>query len=301
MAPTPASVTDINQYVATQTQPAQQRWETALLNSSNLRSRAVGLIMQERGELVSDELAVQTTEARDELVQLAAGADDPTVYGLAVGQCQKQLLPGTGTGACGRISLSRWAQLDPDNAAPWLALAQAAHKAGNAQEEASAVAKAAQAQQISSPGQSLLSLAQSEMPQDLTPLEKAALSIEFIGIEAASVIPVYSETTRYCSVDAIRQNETRAECDSLANLLVNRGDSLIDFSIGQRLGERLGWPSERLGELAQERTALFKLVPADQANFWSCASLARTNAFMEKRMKLGELQALRYFKENPPP
>jgi hypothetical protein len=203
------------------------------------------------------------------------------------------------SGACGRISLSRWARLDPDNATPWLALAQAAHKAGNSEEEVSAVAQAAQAQEIGSPGQSILSLAQSEMPQDLTPLEKAAIAIDFIGVEAAWTMPVYSEATRYCSVDAVRQDETRAECDSLANLLVNRGVSLIDFSIGRRLGERVGWPSERLSELAQERAELFKLVPAADANFWSCERLARANLFFAKRMESGELQALRYFKDNP--
>lgn len=123
--------------------------------------------MREKGELISDDLEVQAGEARDELVQLAAGSADATLYGLAVGQCRGLFSRGASLGACSRISLSRWTQLDPDNATPWLALAQAAHAAGDTQAEAAAMEKAAQGQQMSSPVESLLSLPGSEMPHDL--------------------------------------------------------------------------------------------------------------------------------------
>jgi hypothetical protein len=64
------------------------RWFSALRNSDDLRARAAGLFLQgtiaDRG---ADQVIMQ--EARDELVQLAVGANDPAVYALAIYKCAK--------------------------------------------------------------------------------------------------------------------------------------------------------------------------------------------------------------------
>ena len=327
---------DINDYVFAKTRAGRDRWEAALLNSSDLHARAVGLTLQSRHVPGSQESAVAAAEARDELVQLAAGGNDPVVYSLAIGVCRwYQAHPAvsiadapdgdTGTtargednpgatlrsdtapnpeltanpGACTRISLSQWARRDPDNAAPWLALAQAARAAGDATSEASDLEQAAQAHKIENSGELLLSLARSEMPQDLSPLERSAAAIDFIGYEAASAGP-FGELERYCTAGAIQQAHVRTQCDALATLMVDRGPSLLEFSVGRHLGERVGWSQQRLGELSRERAALFELVPGLGSNPWSCETVSRENAFFEKRMELGEMQALRYFKQKSP-
>jgi hypothetical protein len=82
--------------------------------------------------------------------------------------------------------------------------------------------------------------------------------------------------------------------------MVDHGPSLLEFGVGRHLGERLGWSQQRLGELSQEWAALFKLVPDVGSNPWSCETVSRENAFFEKRMELGEMQALRYFKQKAP-
>jgi hypothetical protein len=336
IGPAPVSVdpADINNYVEAKTRAARDRWEAALLNSADLHARAVGLLLQSGGELVSRESAVKAAEARDELVQLAAGGNDPLIYSLALEVCRahrstvraavaadtdvvtiSQGEEGSSDissssaaansditaspGACTRLSLSQWARLDPDNAAPWLTLAQAAHEVADATSEASDMEHAAQAQKIENPGELLLSLARSEMPPDLSPLEKSATAIEFIGYEAASVGPLV-EPRRYCTANASQQSKIHAQCDALATLLVDHGQTLLEFSLGQRLGAEMGWSQQRLSELAQERTTLIRLFPDEGANPWSCETVSRENAFFEKRMELGEMQALRYFKPKPP-
>jgi hypothetical protein len=64
---------DINNYVFAKTRAGRDRWEAALLNSSDLRARAIGLTLQSRPLSGSRESDVASAEARDELVQLAAG------------------------------------------------------------------------------------------------------------------------------------------------------------------------------------------------------------------------------------
>ena len=333
IGPLPASVdpADINNYVEAKASAARDRWKTALLNSSDLHARAVGLVLQSGGELASRETAVTAAEARDELVQLAAGGNDPMVYSLALGACRAHRSTvrtvvaaaadvvtissaegdtassdvaansdiTTNPGACTRLSLSQWAHLDPDNAAPWLALAQDARDTGDATSEAADMEHAAQARKIENSGQLMFSLARPEMPQDLSPLEKSWMGVEFIGHEAASVMP-FGQLMHYCSASAVQQENVRSQCDALATVLVNRGPTLVEFSIGQRLGARVGWSQERLSELSEERAALTKLVPAEGPNPWSCEAVSRKNAFFEKRMELGEMQALRYFKQKSP-
>lgn len=46
-------------------------------------------------------------------------------------------------------------------------------------------------------------------------------------------------------------------CERLAHVLMDRGDTLIDYGIDRRLGERAGWPAE-LVELHNARFEAFK-------------------------------------------
>jgi hypothetical protein len=79
---TTADANDINQFVIGKTRKAYDRWKAALLDSSDLRARAIGLVLQ-RAEFLRDDSAAQADESRDELVQLAAGGQDAAVYAIA--------------------------------------------------------------------------------------------------------------------------------------------------------------------------------------------------------------------------
>jgi hypothetical protein len=281
------------------TPETHKRWEEALLDSSDSHARAVGLMIR-RFELLRAGSPIQAEESRDELVQLAAGAGDPALYALAVGQCRKSSADADTAGACQRISLSEWARLDPDNAVPWIATAQAARARNDTQAEAVAFARAADTHKIDNSSHSLLSFGLTELPQGITPAEKMSLSIELIGFEAAWGGPELSEISRYCSADALRRDEAHKECDAVAELLVNHGGTILNLSFGARIGERVGWSSERLDGLSQEREALFRLLP-DERQGWSCEMVHRMNEFIDKRAQLGELAAFRDIRDRPAP
>lgn len=287
---------DINQYVFDKSQKTYQRWKASLLDSSNLRARAIGLLLQ-RGEHLRGDSVELSEVSRDELIQLAAGGSDPAVYALAVALCSKQLSDAVDDGACQRISLTEWARVDPGNAVPWMAVAQAARARGDIQAEAVAFARAAEARKMVSPGDSMSSSGLTEVPQDATALEKTALSIELIGYEAALVAPGLHETMLYCSAAAVKQDEIRKECSAVAELLVGPGTTLLYFSLGAKLGERAGWPAVRVTELTAEKEALMQLQRSDEKNLWSCDTVARMNAFVNERARIGELAALRNLRD----
>jgi hypothetical protein len=291
LPPPDADVSESYDQVIAAAPESHKRWEAALLDSSDSHARAVGLLIR-RFELLRAGSPVQAEESRDELVQLAAGAGDPALYALAVGQCGKSSADADAAGACQRISLSEWARLDPDNAEPWIATAQAARARNDTQAEAVAFARAADTHKIENESASLLSFGLAELPQGITPAEKMSLSIELIGFEAGWAGPELSEIGRYCSVEAVRRDETHKECDAVAELLVNHGGTILNLGLGVRIGERVGWPSERVKEILREREALFRLIP-DERHGWSCDTVYRTNEFIDKRTQLGELGALR--------
>ena len=303
---TTADANDINQFVIGKTRKAYERWKTVLLDSSDLRARAFGLVLQ-RAEFLRDDSASQADESRDELVQLAAGGQDAAVYAIAAGLCRTGLsdadadADADAAGACQRISLTEWARLDPDNAVPWIAIAQDARTRGDTRAEASAFEHAAAARKIDNSGDSLLPFALSEMPRDATPVEKSALTNELIGYEAAWGRPELSEISRYCSVAAVNQDQTRKECNAVAELLVSPGTTMLYFSFGGRLGERVGWPAERVRQIADEKEVLQQLENRNEQNPWSCDTVSRVNAFIVERERVGEIGALRELRDQREP
>jgi len=297
---TTADANDINQFVIGKTRKAHERWKVTLLDSSDLRARAFGLVLQ-RVEFLRDDFVAQADESRDELVQLAAGGNDAAVYAITAGLCQTGFSDADAAGACQRISLTEWARLDPDNAVPWIAIAQAARTRGDTSAEASAFARAAAARRIDNSSVSLLSFAMAETPRDATPLEKSALTSELIGHEAAWGRPEISEIGRYCSVTAVHQDETRKECNAVAELLVGPGTTMLYFSFGGTLGERVGWPAERVRQIADEKEALRQLETSNERDLWSCDTVSRMNAFIVEMGRVGEIGALRELRDQREP
>jgi hypothetical protein len=267
------------------------RWEAALLDSSDSHARAVGLMIR-RAALLRTDSPAQAEEPRDELVQLAAGAGDPALYALAVGLCRKSSSDVDTVGACQRISPSEWARIDSDNAVPWILAAQAARNRNDTEAEATSFSRAANAHKLDDYSDSLLSFGFAELPQGIAPAEKTSLAIELIGYEAAWGVPELREISTYCSDTALRRDETHKECDAVAELLVDQGATILTLGVGIRLGGRVGWSPERLKDLSQERDALFGIL-RDEPRSVSCETVNRMNAFFDSRTQLGELEALR--------
>jgi hypothetical protein len=282
-------------YLATSTRKKQAEWFLALRNSDDNRARAAGLFLQ--GIIMdrdTDEVLVQ--EARDELAQLAAAGRDPAIYAIAYYKCGIRFGV-KASGSCAQLSANGWAQLDGDNATPWLMLAGEARANNDSAGERQALRRAANAATIMSYGDSLFAFAEPELPKDATPLERAYFAAQAIGAEAAIAQPQYVDVTRHCTIDAAQDAGARLECSNLAELLVANGRTLPEFDIGENIGKQARWPTARIDALEREKSALtqamMQILPSRMEDIWTCGSVARLNAFVTQRIQLGEIGAAR--------
>jgi hypothetical protein len=82
------------------------------------------------------------------------------------------------------------------------------------------------------------------------------------------------------------------QCSALAELLVSKGGTLLEVTVGKSLGARVGWPAARLDKLTQEVKASMQVINemtgTDPKQQWNCDSVARGNAHMSQLEELGE-------------
>jgi hypothetical protein len=288
--------TATGKYFDALTKKSRMRWLAALRNSDDYRARATGLYLEgilDRDAARKDSEAARkdSEAARDELVQLAVGTKDPAVFALAYTKCIKGVEDFASPGACPQLSLDAWTRADSDNAVPWLRLAAEARREGDGAAEAAAFAHAAQAHQYESYNWSLFSFAQAAMPGDVTAADRWYLTTTVIGVEAAMPMP-YLTQFQYCSRDAMTDATVRRQCNALAELMVNKATTLLEFGAGKSLGARVGWPAELVDHLTQQlhasMQAFRQMTPEDPEQQWSCDSVARGNAFMSEWDRLGE-------------
>jgi hypothetical protein len=277
----------------------QARWLAALLNSDDLHARSAGLYLDGAfADMRSKSVAAQ--EARDELVQLAVGSSDPSVYALAVYMCRRHTDESAG-GACQQISWQGWARVDPDNAVPWIAVAGLARTNNDQAAETEAFNRAAQARRYDSYTDSPLSFADRALPDGVSALERSYMATQVIGIEATTAIAPYSPLSRHCSPKAVQDAGVKQQCNDLAENLTAHGNTLVDFAIGVLIGKQAGWPAARIEAMQQERDAMIEstmqVVPRDDPDPWSCAGVARLNDYVSLRNQLGEIGAAKALRE----
>jgi hypothetical protein len=281
--------TATGKYFDALTEKSRVRWLSALRNSDDDRARATGLYLQ--GMLDHDAPQKDLEAARGELVQLAKGTKDPAVYALAYTKCIKGVDAFASPGACPQLSLDEWTHVDSDNAVPWLQLAAQARREGDGAAEAAAFDHASQAHRYEDYSWSIFSFAQPAMQSDITAADRWYLTTEVIGVEAAMPMP-YQPLFQYCSRDAMSDAAVRRQCDALAEMMVNKATTLLEFSVGKSLGVRVGWPPELVENLTQQLQAsmqvMAQMTPTDPGQQWNCDSVARGNAYMSEWDQLGE-------------
>lgn len=262
--------------------PGYVAWRDALLTSPAAPARAAGLRL----------LAIASPadpQPVSRLAQLAHDSREPMVYALALAACQ-QRSEGPAPGACQLLSAEQWAALEPDNAVPWLHLAGVPRT-----DPREALFRAAHAARVSAHWGVLHTQVMTAQPGGATPLDRLAMSTDALAIATAQPLPPYAVATKYCDAAAVRDVNRRQQCDALAELLAMRGETLVDLAVARSLGERLGWPAERLQALRDERDALplVQQTQADGADLFSCAAIDRQTAWYGEVARRGELGALR--------
>jgi hypothetical protein len=162
--------------------------------------------------------------------------------------------------------------------------------------EAAAFSQAARANRADAYNFSIYAYAESELPTDVTPLERWYLTIEVLGIESATGSLQYGAALKHCSADSMRDRDVREQCGALAELLVDKGTTLLDFGVGIAIGDRAGWAKARVAKLAEERDALMQtgmqVTPTDK-DLWTCDGVSRGNAYMGQWARGGEMHAAR--------
>lgn len=228
---------------------------------------------------------------RDALAQMAVATRSPAVYTLAWRACRAS--PG---GACQMLSTRQLATLDPTNADAWLEVASEADQHGEASLVDEALYRASKASTADLRWGQVSALALRSLPPGAPAIERRAVMERAAGIESALAMPGLKTLMQHCDATAVRDGNRLQVCADLAELLSKRSTSLLDMAIGQALGARVGWPSERLQALRQERDAMvqaMKPMAIATGTEWSCAQIERETRWTLDRGQFGEIGAAR--------
>lgn len=244
--------------------------------------------------------AQQTQQVLGKLVDMAVRTTDPWVYQLAATRCQSSDFS-SHVPACQMISLRRWAQIDPDNAAPWLFMADEALRQKDAAALDEAIFRVAQARRSDLRFAKAVAVMQEQLPEGASPFIGFGMASALVGMDAAVGLPHYSVISQHCSVQAINDPSRREVCDAVTGLLIERSSTLLDLGVGISIAKRLGWPAARLAPHEALRDAVIAhQTEAMNGGSWTssfgaqaCRMLEAQNELLRDVGRHGELQVHR--------
>jgi hypothetical protein len=225
----------------------------------------------------------------DALARQAAATRDPLVYASAINACAIAEAQESSS-ACATLRPEQWAQLDPDNAIPWLLSAQEATRRRDVGAADSAMQRAARARQVDWRLAPVLMLLP-RLPYLQEPV-RAVVTAALLGayggtLEMARSLPALELCTKATVADAAR----RVACNDVAELLLAKGTTLMDHSVGAGIGSRVGWQASRLQALNEERQRLVLAfqVSSPPPNTLGCDWMAASQRWMSDIAREGEL------------
>ena len=273
-------------------QSARARLLPLLLGSADEQSRAAGLLLKSMSAAsLGDEIVPSHTAARDSLAHMALATRSPQVYAWALRACQAE----RGDGMCQLLRAEQWVRLEPGNVIAWLHVAVDAQARNDSAAVAEALYRASHAGLADTHWGALVGLALARLPADTPLLDKGALVEELMAIESGVVLP-HLAASHYCAEADVRDANRRQTCSAVAEVFQARGTSLTDVGLAATLGERVGWPAERVQTLRDERDAVLQVYTRRTATLrdrWSCASLDQTARHLVEVSQLGEIAVMR--------
>jgi hypothetical protein len=193
-----------------------------------------------------EEAALQAP-AYDALVKLASASDDPAIYAIAYRACHPQLPNfGASTGYCALLSAARWAQLDPQNAYPWLYAAFEAKFSGDTAAQDDAFYRASLATTFDSYPDTLLPAFDTDAFRSESPTVQFAIAQGIYG----HTFDGHSDhiLRNFCSATAVADPNRWQICGALVGVLSGADDPSWWEGAGF-IGQTLGMPAERLAAL----------------------------------------------------
>lgn len=255
------------------------RWLVAMQASGDERTRAAGWLLAQGGDSAAQ---------RDRLATLAASSRDAQVQAYALRACRGA---GPASSACQSLTPQAWVQIEADNGAAWLALAGDARLEPAVQLDA--LRQAARARRFDTHGAALQGLVQAAAPPGTGELDRLAMARLVAALRGDWLV---TEPLRlHCSASALADPERSGLCDAIADMLATQGQSVPDLLQARDIGQRVGWPEDRLEALRDEADALlaFERRRTDASELATCGELARLNGFYAEVGRLGQLAALR--------
>ena len=260
------------------------RLASALASRPGDRERALGLYLQ----MLEPENAAEGQA----LVRLATTTSDADAYALAIFSCRHEIGAGA-RGDCALLSYAQWARIEPDNAVPWLSLADDAQRRGDRSTLETALIRASKARYSDPHWDQISKLFASDALAAQPPAIQVGLAIRLLGIQAALPIPDPHGLMQYCGT-AVQADQDRVRtCGDLAATLIEHSRTAVEVSIGARVAERVGWADPRLAGLRDEADAMRWQMArmwqkSGQEDLLNCDSLARLRSHMAARAQVGE-------------
>ena len=281
----------------------EERIWTAMQSSTDERVRAAGWLFEARLRSVvvdTERPGVPALESRalDGLAQMAANTRDPLVYRLAMEGCLSHIAARQPAGGCQLVNAEQWTRLDPANAIPWLMLAAGARERKDAAAESEAMHRASMASTSDAYWGALPKIVSQALPGDLSPLGKTVAITDAWQVQTHAALPLLSgagAASAYCNADALRDSNRRQTCETLADVLVDKGRTALETSTGWGLRERLGWPKEKVQAMRDEQRTMLHVSAQHLTNAGelSCEGVTRMTQWAELTAQLGELGAAR--------
>ena len=261
-----------------------------LLASQDDTLRAAGLLMValDDGAVADGVLDGGASRARDELASLAAFKGSPQVYAWAMRACQQQRTEGV----CRMLSAEQWARLEPANAMAWLQVAADASLRRDEPAVAEALYRVSHATRSDARQGVLAGTVLAKLPPEADLVSRVSLATALTKLEARAELPLVA-ASQHCGVKEMRDANRQQLCSGVAEALARGGGTAAEVALATSIGERAGWPAERVAAAAEERDALAQLSAAAQADAWSCNALALTLGRLHETARLGEMATLR--------
>lgn len=203
----------------------------ALRNSGDARLLAFSLFL---GKYDLDK-GGWTGSPAHERVALAQGTRDPVLYGIVYGSCGGMSTPfgkAIGVPGCEAVTAKHWAELDPQNAVPWLVVALEAEAGGDAAALADAMHHAAQARTYDTYAGTLMNAVDRRIQGEPDSLEHVAVESTLLENVARTRHLYLEHVLRYCASSRVGIEGRRAECDRIADLLITPGATSYEWEVG---------------------------------------------------------------------
>lgn len=269
-------------------QPDQARaWYEA--GDKEAERRAAQAVVRVAGQLAAGS-ELQQVAARvlmqdaDGAATLAERSPDAAVYAMALAACDAA----PRVGACGRLDARRWAELDPQDARPWLRLLQQARERQDEAGVDAALAELARRPRYSRAGQRLEGALLPVLGGVPDAEDRFRIQVRAIGMDALWGLTDAGALGRACGPALGPQRQ--AHCRSAARQMLAATDSLSEARLSLRLADRLGVPPAELAYDAATLDAAMKALQQQGGDLdFDCASHRRMAAWSAERAVQGEL------------